>query len=147
MAAYEGIDRLMAENLQKIGRQPNSLEKLNYGKSRELLTNSRNVPQRPLLPGGMEIGRNIRPGYGGALLAALGLVPAAKEGIHAAMGLDAEGLEDSGQSWPHHEVGSSYESSYYRGEPSQVGRSPHPLPSSDFNEEDFLRDAFRTSDL
>jgi len=106
-----------------MGRNPNVLEKMNYGKSREALkysptrmkefgrlakpTSSIGITgYKPKLPGGINIGTSIRPQFGGGLTAAVTLAPLLKELIHKAMGLDASGLEDEAPWFPE---GSSYE--------------------------------------
>ena len=120
--AHEQIDTLITTNTLKdfltsamqdetftagtVGRTPNILERINRGKSIEALKHSparrANLSNLNMkrLPGGIEMGRNVRPQFGGPLVAAMTLAPALQELLYSSMGLDPSGLEDEAPWFP-----------------------------------------------
>tara|TARA_R110002020_G_scaffold322554_3_gene538357 strand:+ start:843 stop:1367 length:525 start_codon:yes stop_codon:yes gene_type:complete len=174
MAAYENLDNVMAQNL--MGRSKTLFPSKKPTPFREMypkmLDRQYEPPPkpftktRPSIKQPSMVNRSLQdymravygvpgkqqpriPGMLGPASLLAALAPAIRDRIMGSMGLNPEGLEN--ETWFNPEGSSHYidpeGSSYYRGEPSRLGKSPHPLPSNNFNEEDFLRDTFRTTEL
>ena len=145
MAAYENLDNEMAKNLMsgttgKYGKTlfhkpnpirphsevyPSNMYQYNPPKP---FTKTRPSVAQPSMLADRGLQDYMRAVYGvpgqqkpripgilgpASLLAAL--APSIRDGIMGSMGLTPEGLEDQAPEFPHHSVGSSYESSYEPG--------------------------------